>query len=169
VLGETKYQITAWQEMAPDLVQLMELNDATFKLLVLIIFIIVAMGIANTMNSVIFERFREFGTIAAIGSTPSEIVMLVSLESLFLGAFACITGTTIGLLVSLYLNIHGIDLTHFTSSNQYFAAGSVLQAFVLPEDIISANLITLFTAIIAGLYPAIKASLLNPVDALNYN
>jgi len=168
-LGKDKYQITSWQEITPDLVQLIELNDATFRLLVLIIFFIVAMGIANTMNSVIFERFREFGTIAAIGSTPAEIVMLVSLESLFLGIFACMAGTMISLLVSLYLNIHGIDLSHFTSSNQYFAAGSVLHAFVLPRDIVSANLITLITAIAAGLYPAIKASRLNPVDALNYN
>jgi ABC-type lipoprotein release transport system permease subunit len=166
--GQGKYQITHWQEMAPDLVQLMELNDATFNLLVIIIFFIVAMGIANTMNSVIFERFREFGTIAAIGTTPSEIISLVSFESLFLGIFACITGTIAALLVCIYLYIYGIDLSHFTSSNQYFAAGSVLKAFVLPQDIISANLITLLAALLAGLYPAIKASMLNPVDALNY-
>jgi len=167
-LAPEKYRITSWQESTPDLVQLMELNDATFRILVAIIFFIVAMGIANTMNSVIFERFREFGTIAAIGTTPAEIVSLVSMESCFLGVFACLAGTGLALLVCTYLHSHGIDLSHFTSSNQYFAAGSVLKAFVLVPDIISANLITLFTALLAGLYPAVKASRLNPVEALNY-
>lgn len=166
--GPGKYQITPWQEMAPDIVQLMELNDATFKLLVVIIFFVAAMGIANTMNSVIFERFREFGVIAAIGTTPLQIVSLVSLESLFLGLFACATGTVAALLVCSYLGIHGVDLSQLTSSNQYFAAGAVLKPAVLPGDVASANMITIVTALLAGLYPAIKASLLNPVDALNY-
>ncbi|MHB8791325.1 MAG: ABC transporter permease [Desulfobulbaceae bacterium] len=163
-----KHRITPWQEMAPDIVQLMELNDATFKLLVVIIFFIAAMGIANTMNSVIFERFREFGTIAAIGTTPSEIVTMVSLESLFLGGFACAAGTGAALLVCAFLGVHGVDLSHFTSSNQYFTAGAVLRPAILPGDIASANVITMFTALVAGLYPALKASRLNPVDALNY-
>lgn len=167
-LDREKYKVTPWQEMAPDLVQLMELNNATFNLLVIIIFLIVAMGIANTMNSVIFERFREFGTIAAIGTTPAEIVTLVSLESSFLGVFACLVGTITALLACTYLHFHGIDLSGFTSSNQYFAAGSILKAFVLPQDIVAANLVTLITAVIAGLYPAGKAARLRPVDALNY-
>lgn len=167
-LEQGLYQIKSWHEMAPDLVQLIELNDATFQLLVIIVFFIVAMGIANTMNSVIFERFHEFGTLAAIGSTPFEIVSLVSLESFFLGVFSCFAGSFAALTVCAYLKTHGIDLTHFTSANQYFAAGSVLKAFVLSKDIFLANLVTLLTTLLAGLYPAIKASRLNPVDALNY-
>lgn len=163
-----KHQITPWQEMAPDIVQLMELNDATFKLLVGILFIIAAMGIANTMNTVIFERFREFGTIAAIGTTPAEIVTMVSLESLFLGGFACTAGTSAALLACAFLGLHGVDLSHFTSANQYFTAGAVLRPSVLPGDVASANVITMLTALLAGLYPAVKASRLNPVDALNY-
>ncbi|MHB1349058.1 MAG: ABC transporter permease [Desulfobulbaceae bacterium] len=162
------YQVTSWQELAPDIVQLMELNDATFKLLVVIIFCIAAMGVANTMNSAIFERFREFGTIAAIGTTPAEMVMMVSLESLILGIFSCAAGTGAAMFVCILLGYHGVDLTSLTSANQYFTAGAVLRPEVLAGDVVTANLLTLFTALVAGLYPAVKASRLNPVDALNY-
>ena len=167
-LSKKNYLISPWQDLAPDLVQLIELNNATFNLLVIIVFLIVTMGIANTMNSVIFERFHEFGTMAAIGCTPFNIISLVSLESFFLGVLGCLTGTLSALVVCQYLSHSGIDLSHFTSSNQYFVAGSVLKSIIQPKDVIIANLITLATALIAGLYPAIKASKLKPVDALNY-
>jgi len=167
-LPAATYQVKVWQELVPDLAQLMELNDATFRLLILILFVIVAMGIANTMTTVIFERFREFGTLTALGVTPGGIVSLVMTESLLLGLFAALTGSLAAIGACAYLARYGIDLTHFTSANQYFVAGSVLKAILIPSDLVLANVITLATAAMAGLYPAWKASRLNPVKALSH-
>ncbi len=161
-----RFQVQVWQELAPDLAQLMELNNATFRMLIFILFAIVAMGIANTMTTVIFERFREFGTLTALGATPKNIVSLVLTESLLLGLFAALAGTLAGIAATAYCARYGIDLAHFTSANQYFVAGSVLKAVVTPHDLILANGITLATAVAAGLYPAWKAAQLNPVKAL---
>lgn len=159
-------QIRTWQELVPDLAQLMDLNDATFNLLILIVFIIVAMGIANTMTTVIFERFREFGTLAAIGATPGEIVSLVITESALLGFFAALSGSAFAAIACAYLAGSGLDLAYFTSSNQYFVAGSILKAVLTYPDLLAANFITVGTAILAGLYPAWKAAHLEPVKAL---
>ena len=126
------------------------------------------MGIANTMTTVIFERFREFGTLTALGATPGGIVSLVMTESLLLGLFAALAGSLTGFGACVYLARYGIDLTHFTSANQYFVVGSVLKAVLTPGDLILANTITLATAATAGLYPAWKASRLNPVKALSH-
>lgn len=167
-LPSANYQVRIWQELVPDLAQLIELNSATFRLLILILFAIVAMGIANTMTTVIFERFREFGTLTTIGVTPAGIVGLVMTESLLLGLFAALTGSLAAFGACAYLARYGIDLTHFTSANQYFVAGSVLKAALTPGDFIWANAITLATAAIAGSYPAWKAARLNPVKALSH-
>ena len=164
-LGEA-YQVRSWQQNLPDLEQLIELNDATMGLLVIIVFAIVAMGISNTMSTVIFERFREFGTLAAIGTPPRGIVALVVLESFFLGLLAAILGSLAGALACSLLASHGLDLSRFTSANQYFAAGHVLKAYLLPGDLLLAVAVTLATALLAGLYPAVKASRLEPVEAL---
>lgn len=161
-----RYQVQVWQELAPDLAQLMELNNATFRMLIFILFAIAAMGIANTMTTVIFERFREFGTLTALGATPGNIVSLVLTESTLLGLFAALTGTLAATATCAYLARAGIDLAHFTSANQYFVAGSVLKAVVTPRDLVLANGITLATAVAAGLYPAWKAAQLKPVKAL---
>jgi ABC-type lipoprotein release transport system permease subunit len=160
------FQVRSWEQNLPDLAQLIELNDTTMGLLVFIIFAIVAMGITNTMTTVIFERFSEFGTLAAIGTSPRGIVSLVVLESLFLGAFAACIGGLAGIATCFWLARHGLDLSRFISSNQYFSSGHVLRAFLLPEDFLFAVLVTLATSFVAGLYPAMKAGRLEPVEAL---
>jgi len=168
-LGPETWQVRPWQRTVPDLVQLIALNDATMRLLIVIVFAIVAMGITNTMTTVIFERFREFGILNAIGAGPGGIVSLVILESFFLGVIATGLGSLAGLAACLYLQHYGIDLTRFVSSNQYFAAGHVLRAYVTPGDLLNAVLITLATAIAAGIYPAWKAANMDPVKALVHN
>lgn len=168
-LGSSVYQVSSWQQNVPDLLQLIELNDATMRLLIVIVFAIVAMGITNTMTTVIFERFREFGILNAIGAGPAGIVSLVILESFFLGAIATLLGSLTGIAACLYLQQYGIDLTRFISTNQYFAAGHVLRAYVTPGDLANSVLITLATAIVAGIYPAWKAANMDPVKALVHN
>jgi ABC-type lipoprotein release transport system permease subunit len=163
------YQVRPWQQTNPDLQQLIELNDATMRLLIVIVFAIVAMGITNTMTTVIFERFREFGIMHAIGAGRGGIVSLVILESFFLGVLAIILGGLAGMAACLYLQRYGIDLSRFISSNQYFAAGHVLRAFMTPADLLNAVLITLATATGAGMYPAWKAARLSPVKAMLHN
>ena len=162
------YRVMSWDEIAPDVKQIMQLNNATMNLLIIIVFAIVAMGITNTMTTLIFERFREFGTLTAIGTPPEGIIATVLSESFFLGLIASFAGTLLGYLICLYLRDHGIDLNQFTSANQHMAFSHVLRAYAMPGDILKADVITFLTALLAGLYPSLKAARLNPVDALRH-
>lgn len=168
ILPAASYVIQTWEDITPDVRQLIELNDATMRLLILIVFAIVAMGITNTMSTVIFERFRELGTMAALGTTPAEIITMIVLESFFLGAIASVVGSVVAVLACSYLGHYGIDLTRFTSANQYFADSHVLKAHLTMNDLLLANLITLATGLLAGIYPAWKAGRLDPVKAIQH-
>jgi len=165
-LDATRYRVDTWDSIAPDVGQLIELNDGTMRLLVLIVFFIVALGITNTMTMTIFERYREFGILAAIGMRPGGIVRLVLAEALLLGLAGALAGGLAGWGGSLYLAGHGLDLTAMTSANRYFATSHVLHAILRPEDFWNACLVTLLTGLLAGFYPAWKASRLHPVEAL---
>ncbi|MEJ2032274.1 MAG: ABC transporter permease [Deltaproteobacteria bacterium] len=160
------YQVRSWAQVAPDVQQLIELNDATMDLLILIVFAIVALGITNTMNTVIFERFRELGILAAIGTEPAGILSMIVLESSFLGLIAAGLGSLAGTLACLYLHRYGIDLTSLTSANQYFATSHVLKAVLTWPDLLEAVGVTLATAVLAGIYPAWKGARLKPVKAI---
>jgi len=168
VLPPDLYQVRSWQQLAPDVVQLIELNNATMHLLILIVFAIVALGITNTMTMAVYERFRELGVLTAIGMRPARIVTLIVCESFFLGLFASLVGSLLGVAVCAWLARHGIDLTSLTSANQYFATSHVLRAHLLPVDLLTANAVTLATALLAGLYPAWKAARLQAAEAIRH-
>jgi ABC-type lipoprotein release transport system permease subunit len=167
-LPAAEFQVRDWRQLAPDVVQLIQLNDGTMALLVGIVFAIVALGIANTMTMTVFERFRELGILAAIGTRPAGIVGLILSESLLLGAVAAAVGSLAGWGLCLYLGRYGIDLTRFTSANRYFATSHVLKAYLQPLDLLQANLITLATTLLAGLYPAWRAARLQPAETLRH-
>lgn len=168
MLPAASYQVRTWQEAAPDLSQLIEMNDATMRLLILIVFAIVALGITNTMTMTVYERFHELGVLTAIGTPPSGILAMITLESLFIGAVAAVVGSLAGIAACAWLARHGIDMTHFTSSNQYFAMTHVIKAYLVPGDLVAANGVALATAFLAGLYPAWKAARLEPVKAIGH-
>jgi ABC-type lipoprotein release transport system permease subunit len=160
------YRVASWQELAPDVTQLIELNDATMRLLVLIVFAIVALGIVNTMGMSVMERTTEFGVLAAIGTRPTQVILLVVCEALVLGAVAAVFGSLAGMAACGYLGAYGLDLTRMTSANQYFATSHVLKAHLEFADVLAANLVGLATAVLAGLVPAWRASRMTPAVAL---
>ncbi|MCB2181769.1 MAG: ABC transporter permease [Desulfobulbaceae bacterium] len=168
MLPDKIYQIRTWEAVAPDLRQLIDLNDATMTLLILIVFAIVAMGVTNTMTTVIYERFHEIGVLTTIGTTPSGIVGMIVLESLFLGLAASLVGSVAAGLACLHLSQTGIDLTQFTSNNQYFTGSHILKTYLTSTDIVMANGVTLLTALLAGIYPALKASRIEPLKAIHH-
>ena len=93
---------------------------------------------------------------------------MILAESAFLGLFASILGSFMGWLACLYLGRYGIDLTSLTSSNQYFAQSHILKSHLLLSDLGWANLLTLSTSALAGVFPALKAVRLEVVEALNH-
>ena len=167
-LPADRYRVASWQELAPDVTQLIDLNDGTMRLLVIIVFAIVALGIVNTMGMSVLERTTEFGVLAALGIRPTQVVALVVLEALALGAVAALAGSLAGVAACSYLASHGLDLTRLTSANPHFATSHVLKAHLVMADLLLANSVGLATALLAGLVPACRASRLSPAMALRH-
>lgn len=162
------HQVRTWKEAAPDVWQLINLNDSTMALLTLIVFAIVVMGIVNTMSMAVYERFHEVGVMLGMGAGPRAIFSVFMLESAVLGVLSAFAGTLFGLLACLYLAEYGVDLTSLTSSNEYFATSHVLKAHLLLSDLLWQNLLTIAAALLAGVFPALKAVRLEAVEALNH-
>lgn len=124
--------------------------------------VVAAIGMFNTLTISLMERTREIGIMKAIGVTNGSVKKLFLAESAILGLFGGLSGVIIGLLLdqALELIINQIAIRY---------GGSVLQLFQYPRFfLLSMVLYPIILAVLTGLYPAMRASRLNPLRALRY-
>jgi len=108
-------------------------------------------GILNTMLMSVMERFRDFGILKAIGWSNSNIMSLIISESIILGTVGGVIGLIAGYsLVEIAKPILGFPMQ------------------VTPTLAVTAVLLAASLGLIGGLYPARKASRLNPIEAIRY-
>jgi len=96
----------------------------------------------------VLERFKEIGALKAVGWTNDDIVKMVLYESGLIGVIGGLFGVILGVLASNSLIIFGLE----TRVTLPLVLGSFFGA--------------VFVGILAGVYPAINASRLDPIDAL---
>ena len=128
----------------------------------LMLIAVVLISIMNVMIMAVYERIREIGTIAAIGTLPGKILSMFVVEGFCLGAIGAVVGDIIGLIVILILNRFGIT---FDFGRQ---TGLVLSATIAPSDVLMISVIVIFISVVASLQPAYKASKMEPIKALRH-
>lgn len=123
---------------------------------------VAAIGIINTMVMATYERIREIGVMRACGATRSSIRMLFTFEAALLGFF----GGVFGLLLSIVIGKIGTQIVDRYASDVPIPIDQIAQ---FPWWLIAGVLaFTTLIGIGSGLYPAVRAARLNPVDALRY-
>jgi putative ABC transport system permease protein len=123
---------------------------------------IVLISILNVMIMAVYERVREIGTIAAIGTLPRKILSLFLVEGLFLGVAGALAGLVAALAIVLGLNVWKF------SFNFGQATGLVLAPTLDANQIVVACAMVIGVSILASLQPAFKASRMEPIDALRH-
>jgi ABC-type lipoprotein release transport system permease subunit len=116
----------SWQQLMPDLHQLIELNYVSMSIVTFIVFGLVAVGVSSAFVIFILKNLREYGIVKSMGVTPFEIGLLIALEVGLMNLVACVGGVALGVVASQVMSAIGIDLTAFTSHNRYFAVSGVV-------------------------------------------
>lgn len=160
-LGKPLFELHTWEDLSPFAKIAKMLNLMTIFIKVMLI-AIVLISIMNVMIMAVFERIREIGTIAAIGTPPATIRSLFLAEGLCLGLFGAVIGNLLGIGIVLI-----VDLAHLTFSFGQ-QTGLVLKASVAPSDVVFVSLIVVVVSVLATLQPALKASKMEPIDALRH-
>lgn len=118
--------------------------------------------VVNTMVVSVYERTREIGISKAIGASESDILRMFLAECLFIGALGGVLGDLLGILFSTFIDRVGRALLI-----SRLEIGNIEHLTALNFEILAAGvLISLFVSVASGLYPAWRASKLDPVSAL---
>lgn len=159
-----------WQEMMPQLVQFIAIDDAGNYVFLVLILIMVVFGVLNTVLMSVLERTREFGLIRALGLSRRSLLALVFCESFILGLLAIVSGWAVGGSIHLWFSHNGIDFTALMGEGGNVMMGAVMDPIIYTElswDRITQLTTIIFTVTLAsGIYPAIKAARVTPVEAL---
>jgi len=165
-----EYEVKNWRVLQPMIAEILGMADLNIYIMLVITYIAVAMVVLNAMLMSVFERIREFGVMKAIGFGPGQLFGLIYAETLVQAIVAIVIAFAFGVPLSFYFERHGIDLSQFVSGVSFagVAFDPVWRAEVTPRAVWS-PLMTLFVmAVIAVLYPAIKAAVIRPVKAIHY-
>ena len=158
-----------WQQTQPDLAGMIAVDKGANRISQLLIALLIAAGILNTMLMSVLERMREFGVMMALGMSPRHLFSLVMLESFWLAVIGLIIGVIITIPWYLYMAETGLDLT--SAYGDDFSFGGVLLDTVfkirLFKESIIGILVGLFSlALLSGAYPAWRAGRIPPVESL---
>jgi ABC-type lipoprotein release transport system permease subunit len=169
LISGPKARVFDWEDIMPDLVLFVQMDDAGGYIFLGIIMVVVALGILNTILMSVLERTREFGLMLALGMDPRRLLGLVVLETMFLSLVSLGVGAILGFGAHLYLAEHGLDMG-FVSQEQITMAGAVFDPVMYSE--LSPGRVLLLVGIVfsvtlvVGIYPAIRAARVDPVRAI---
>jgi ABC-type lipoprotein release transport system permease subunit len=165
-LSEKHFEVMPWQDLDPMVRQWLEFSDAYGLVVILVVVILVLTEILNTMLISLHERQKELGVIVAIGTTRWQIFSMLLLEAVTLILIGAGLGYLAGGLAVFLFAESGIDLTNFSNAFQFFYMDPVIHPELTQASAIRILGATLLAAILAGIYPAWKATRLRLSQAL---
>lgn len=156
--ARTEYNAQSWQELNRDILEEMDTDRIYSIIFYMLLLIISGFGIADTMIMTVSRRTKEIGILMAMGATQSSIMRIYILESAILGPPSALLGGFFALLVAKFINI--------TDASAIFYEGSDISVILDLETFVFVSAFALLIDFLAGIYPAYKASKLDPVEAM---
>jgi ABC-type lipoprotein release transport system permease subunit len=168
--GTQRFEVLTWEQVLPELLGTIRSDKSLTYLLVLVIFVIVGFGIANTLLTSVLERVRDLGLLSALGLTPARTAGLVLAESGLLAIFSLALGYVIMLGVHHAFTRRGIELAAVSGMKMEWG-GVILDDVRLRTAIDPARWIlggtgVALIVVASALYPAWKATRLDPAQAM---
>jgi ABC-type lipoprotein release transport system permease subunit len=161
------YTVLTWRDMNQVVLQTVQAGMGMLYIMYLVVLMVVAVVIANTLLMSVFERTREMGILSALGMKGREILLMFLVEAGILGGVGVALGVMLGSLGVFYLSRAGWHLGEMATMTTVSAAyGETIYARFAPAETLGVAIAAMVIILLASLYPARFAARLQPVDAL---
>jgi ABC-type lipoprotein release transport system permease subunit len=162
-------EVLNWRQLMPVVARILDISRSSLLLMLFITYTAVGILTLNSMLMGVFERIHEFGIIKALGVSPLRIYSLITLETVFQTTIASLLALATAVPLSIYCETHPLDLTSLASTSASIA-GIALDPLwycrVTFDSVFDPIMVLFLVAMIAIIYPAAKAALIRPLQAI---
>jgi ABC-type lipoprotein release transport system permease subunit len=157
-------EVLTWRDLNALFVEFETMAQTYISFFYLIILAITASVIINTLIMSVYERTREIGILAAIGMRGGRIMGLFLAESSLLALGGVLMGLVLGVLSVYLFNVKGFYIGNMGLTGMLVS--DTIRARLTMNNTINVTIMTFVVTILSGLYPAVMASRMEPVEAL---
>lgn len=162
--SSSSLEVLTWRDLNKLFVEFETMSQSYISFFYLIILAITASVIVNTLIMSVYERTREIGILSAIGMRGGRILGLFLAESFMLAIGGIVMGLALGVFAVYLFNINGFFVGNMGLSGMLIS--DTIRAQLTVENTVNVTVMTFIATILSGLYPAVMASRLEPVQAL---
>lgn len=161
------YEVMSWETMMPELTQTIEADRGSGLIMIFILYIVVGFGILGTVLMMITERTYEFGVMISVGTPRLAITLMLGIEILLMALVGTAAGIVVSIPIAWYFNVNPIQFSgDIAAVYQSYGLEAVLQFSMEPVVFYSQAITVFIITLVFSLLPLIKASRLNPVEAM---
>jgi ABC-type lipoprotein release transport system permease subunit len=147
--------VFGWREYVKDFIAASGSDDLVVQIMMIMLFILSLLGIANTMLLAILERTKEIGMMRAQGMTDGQLIFTMMMEAGMVGLIGSAVGIVIGCIINFFMVRYGVDMSAMLEGMGgdigYRVNGAFKSAWNIPVIVGSGIVATLVSACMAFL------------------
>jgi lipoprotein-releasing system permease protein len=165
------YGVYTWRDKQGALLAAVQMEKSVLNILLFFIIAVAGFGILGIFSMIVVEKTRDVGILKSLGASSGGIMGIFLGYGLSLGCVGAGTGMALGLLFVHYINEVRAGLEWLTGQAvfdpaiyYFYEVPTIVDPFTVSWIMVGAILI----AVIASVWPALRAARLHPVEALRY-
>ena len=160
-------EVMNWQEMLPELKQLISVDRAGGTFVLMILYSIITFSLFGTVLMLTEERSFEYGVLVAIGMEKNKVITVAILETILMAIAGVILGLIVAFPFVLYFNINPINLSgQMQEVVERFGFEALIPTSLDPSIALTHATIIFFIVLLVNIYTIVKIKRLNPIAAM---
>jgi putative ABC transport system permease protein len=161
--------VESWKDLARDFLTIAQAKSAGSSILLILVFIIAAVGISNTMLMAVYERVREIGMMRAMGMKDLSIRLAFLFEAGGIGLIGAVAGVGLGVLANWLMVTRGIDMSSLMGHMDIgYRVNGVFRSAWHPQAIAGGFVFGVIAAMLFSIIPSARALKMQITEALRY-
>jgi len=163
--------VHGWQDYVPDYFAASRGDEVSSRVMIILLFLLSFIGIANTMLMSILERTKETGMLRALGMTDGQVLLAYVVEAGCIGAIGSIVGTALGCLINIPMVAYGIDYSSITKEvggDFGYRITSIFRSAWNPPVIALCGVVATAICAASAILPSLRALRMPVTDSLRF-